>query len=216
MVEATYNQSGLLSYFLDEKDRAMPANEGRLEQVDVARLPTAQYVVYGFATWVIENIQKMGLGVPEIKIAVASSLPDVQSNAIAFRNSYHYDASRKTLYVRDTRLNTIGEFIVVVLHAVAHIMASAAPERHGAICWNDADPAFLTQFYGLLEVCTEEMFFMRLPKELAARDNIPRTSFRPPSIMNARSLASIGDSLKSAGDAAESRQAMLKNSLMLD
>ena len=216
MVEATYNQSGLLSYFLDEKDRAFPANEGRLEVIDVARLSTAQYVVYGFATWVLESVQKMGLGVPDVKIAVASQLPDVQSGTIAFRNSYHYDTSRRTLYVRDSRLNTIGEFTVVVLHAVAHIMASATSERSGVMTWNDADPAFLTHFYGLLEVCTEEMFFMRLPKELASRDETARTAFRPSSIMSARSLAAIGDSLKGAGETADGRHAMLKNSLMLE
>eukprot|EP00743_Colponemidia_sp_Colp-15_P011862 GILK01013343.1.p1 GENE.GILK01013343.1~~GILK01013343.1.p1 ORF type:complete len:774 (+),score=144.87 GILK01013343.1:64-2322(+) len=218
LVEENQAHNGLLSYYLDEKDRAISANEGKLETVEVSKLPTAQYVVFGFASWIMENIQRMGIGLPDIKIAVASSLPNSQASAIAFRNSYFYDASRKTLFIRDTRLNTIGEFTVVMIHALAHIKAASAPDRGDIITWNDSDPAFLTQFYGLLEVCTEEMFFMRLPKELAYRDEAitGRSTFRPQAIMSTKSLSAIATSLKGAGETADGRQAMLKNSLMLD
>mgnify|MGYP001565951444 CR=1 FL=1 len=119
--------------------------------------------------------------------------------ASAFRNSYFYDHVRRTLFVRNTRLGSIGEFCIVVVHALAHIKAGLAEGRTDfSSGWNDADPAFLTEFYGLLECCTEEMFFMRLPSAKAHRADAPREgrAYRPDAIMSPESLKELEELLR--------------------
>lgn len=203
---------GLLSYYLDSKDRQISSNEGKLATVDVSDLTNSQFVVYCFAASVRENIARIGVDLPQnLKIAIASSLPDAQTSASAFRNSYHYDNARRTLYIRDTRLSNIGEFMLVTLHAMAHIKAAQQAGRP-TTSFNDADPAFLSEFYGLLEVCTEEMFYMRLPATLATRSEGSR-GYRPNTIMSSESLAAMEEQLKTIGKA--NREAFLKTYFMM-
>eukprot|EP00656_Telonema_subtile_P011820 TRINITY_DN15898_c0_g1_i9.p1 TRINITY_DN15898_c0_g1~~TRINITY_DN15898_c0_g1_i9.p1 ORF type:complete len:221 (+),score=43.56 TRINITY_DN15898_c0_g1_i9:156-818(+) len=202
----------LLSYYVDDRDRKIKDNEGRLETIDLSELTTSQFVVYCFAASVRENISRVGIQVPQVKVAIAKTLPDSQTNASAFRNSYHYDHSRRTLFVRDSRLSSIGEFMLVSLHALAHIKSNG--EANGSFSgFNDADPAFLTEFYGLLEVCTEEMFYMRLPATLATRQTKEGRNYRPDEIMSAESLSAMEDQLKSVSKS--NREAFLKTYLMM-
>lgn len=185
---------GLVSYYMDSRDKEQRNNEGRLEPVEASELTTAQFVVYFFANSVRENIAKAGIKLPQVKIAVARALPQATSSAYAYRHSVHYDHARRTLYIRDTRLSTIGEFCVVMMHALAHIKAANNSEGTGP--WNDADPAFLKEFYGLLECCTEEMFFMRLPSTKASREQVAERDYRPAGIMSASSMGDIEAALK--------------------
>jgi hypothetical protein len=120
---------GLVNYYLDSRDRDQQKCEGRLEPVDVSELPTAQFVVYFFANTVRENIVKAGVKLPSVKIAIARALPNPTSNAYAYRHSCHYDFARRTLYIRDTRLATIGEFCVVMFHALGASGSAARQER---------------------------------------------------------------------------------------
>ena len=121
---------------------------------------------------------------PGIRIAVASKLPVPHGGMNAFRNSYHFDG--RTLHVRRSRLGTIGEFGVVVLHALAHIKVQKDPAT-----WDDSDEAFVREFYGLMELMTEEMFFTRLPAVKAVRERQPGRKYRPDAIMSTKSLAEV-------------------------
>eukprot|EP00657_Telonema_sp_P-1_P001442 TRINITY_DN1366_c0_g2_i1.p2 TRINITY_DN1366_c0_g2~~TRINITY_DN1366_c0_g2_i1.p2 ORF type:complete len:145 (+),score=52.08 TRINITY_DN1366_c0_g2_i1:326-760(+) len=143
---------------------------------------------------------------------IAKSLSDAQTNASAFRNSYHYDHTRRVLHIRDSRLNNIGEFMLVTLHAMAHIKSALNAGRL-TTNWNDADPAFLSEFYGLLEVCTEEMFYMRLPATLATRQTKEGRNYRSNEIMSAESLSAMEEQLKSVSKS--NREAFLKTYFML-
>eukprot|EP00758_Cryptobia_borreli_P009290 Tbor_TRINITY_DN5465_c7_g2::TRINITY_DN5465_c7_g2_i1::g.24551::m.24551 len=204
---------GLMSYYLDAKDREIKENEGMLTVVDIADLSTSQYVVYCFATSVRENIARIGISLPQVKISIAKSLPTSQVNGNAFRNSYFYDCGQQTLYIRHTRLNSIGEFMLVTIHAMAHIMA-AKGDRDVTAGWNDADPDFLSEFYGLLETCTEEMFYMRLPPSLATREHgSSRVSARPNTVMCQESLAALEERLQDVGMA--NREAFLRTYFMM-
>lgn len=210
---ATQVKHGLLSYYLDSKDRQQRSNEGRLETVDLKELSTAQAVVYCFAQSIRENIARMGIPLPPVKIQIAKSLPDAQTNATAFRCSYFYDHSRRTIFIRQSRLANIGEFMLVMVHALAHIKSAVADDRANITAWNDADPAFLTEFYGLLEVCTEEMFYMRLPANLASRDTVPQRGYRADTVMSAQSLQDLEKQIGSMSP--EKREVFLKTYLLL-
>ena len=204
---------GLMSYYLDAKDRQLRSNEGRLEVVEMSELPTAQYVVYCFAASIRENISRNGITLPPVKVAIAKSLPDVPANASAFRNSYYYDHGRRTLFIRQSRLSNIGEFLLVSLHGLAHVKAALAEDRQTFSTWNDADPSFLTEFYGLLEVVSEEMFFMRLPPQLAHRDAKENRGYRADVIMSDESLVAMEEQLSNIGK--QNREAFLKTYLMM-
>eukprot|EP00755_Sulcionema_specki_P011585 Sspe_Gene.49370::Locus_26558_Transcript_3_4_Confidence_0.455_Length_388::g.49370::m.49370 len=76
------------------------------------------------------------------------------------------------LFIRDTRLQNIGEFASVLLHCLGHIKAGTIAEG----C-NDASPAFMYEYHGLLELLAEEMFYVKSKKAIP-RPNLPRQHFR--------------------------------------
>jgi hypothetical protein len=45
----------------------------------------------------------------------------------AFRNSFHYDAQQKRLYIHVRRTGSSGDFALVLMHAISHIKVSPAP-----------------------------------------------------------------------------------------
>lgn len=59
-----------------------------------------------------------------VTILLAEKVPSNKNLARnAFRNSFHYDANNRILYIRAARLDTVGDFIVVLIHSLAHIKA---------------------------------------------------------------------------------------------
>lgn len=208
---AAQSRSNLVSFYLDEKDRAI-TNEGALIPKSLDALTNAQIIVYTFAESVREKLELSGIDLPKVEVCVATALPHAQMGPTSFRNSYHYDATNRRLYVRDTRLGTIGEFVLVTFHALAHLKA-AAMNGSGQPSWSDADPTFLSQFYGLLEVVAEEMFYMRLNPTKACRDQQRGRGFRTEDIMSRDSFAELEQQIEQLGDEAarlEQRQNFLK------
>ena len=200
----TQVRHGLVSYYMDSRDKEKRNNEGveRPVEVRVADLPTEPLIVYCFANTLRENIRtRAGVTLPHVELKVASQLPNPKSNFYAYRHTCYFEPAKSggssagTLWVRESRLTTIGEFCVVMLHALAHVKASVNPET-----WNDSDPAFLKEFYGLLECCTEEMFFMRLPSQKAARDAGRGSDYRPTGpILSKETLEGLNSRLSNVG-----------------
>jgi hypothetical protein len=95
-----------------------------------------------------------------------------------------------------------------MLHALAHIKVSKEPTQ-----WDDSNPAFTKEFYGLLELTSEEMFFARLPAVKATRDVQPGRGYRPDAIMSTKSLAEIENSLRRVSKA--ERDAFLRTYLQM-
>jgi len=154
---------GLISFYIDAKDKTIKENEGKLVRVDIGTLSAKQYVNYFFGKVAIDSLRKNGLALPNIEIAIASALPKSSATMSAFCHSYVYDDAKSRIYIRDTRLATIGEFAVVLAHALAHIVARKKDNNNDMLSgWNDADPAFLAEFYPLLEAMTEEMLFSKI------------------------------------------------------
>ena len=57
----------------------------------------------------------------------------------AFRNSIFYEHTRNILFVRHERMESIGEFVMVIVHSLAHI--------HSGDMTDDRNTLFLRQFY---------------------------------------------------------------------
>ena len=79
------------------------------------------------------------IGTPEVSLLLASNLPPNNYNNNAFRNSVFYQHARNILFVRKERMESIGEFAMVILHSLAHIKVGDMTD--------DANVQFLRVFY---------------------------------------------------------------------
>ena len=56
-----------------------------------------------------------------------------------YRHSFYYERAKKILFIRKERLESIGEFILVIVHCLSHI-------ANGDLA-DDSQPMFLRYFY---------------------------------------------------------------------
>lgn len=97
-----------------------------------------QFVVYRFGVFITQILQEI-MGAPEITLLIASSLPSNNYIKNAFRNSFFYERSRKILFVRKERMDSVGDFVVLIMHCLAHIKVDE-------LC-DDNNVLFLREFY---------------------------------------------------------------------
>lgn len=91
--------------------------------VDIGALNARSFIVYKFGCFVTDLISTRCRHSP-VTILLADKIPSNKKLARnAFRNSFHYDANNRILYIRAARLETVGDFIVVLIHSLAHIKA---------------------------------------------------------------------------------------------
>lgn len=79
------------------------------------------------------------IGTPDVSLLLASNLPPNNYEKNAFRNSVHFQHAKKILFVRRERMDSIGEFTVVILHSLAHIKTGDLSD--------DSNTLFLREFY---------------------------------------------------------------------
>ncbi|CAH1789583.1 unnamed protein product [Owenia fusiformis] len=137
--------------YLDIKD-AQWSCSGDLVPVDLNDITPHQFVVYRFGVFVSRVLRQL-INAPEVTLLLASNLPSNNYNNNAFRNSFFYEHARKILFIRRERMDSIGDFVVVILHCLAHISVDDLTD--------DANPMFLRQFYKSLRVVCQDMFFSR-------------------------------------------------------
>jgi len=123
--------------YIDLKD-AQWVCTGDLVAVDIEKLRPTNFVVYRFGVFV-SNLLQTHNGMPEVTILVASNLPPNNYTRNCFRNSFHYQHTTKILFIREERMETIGEFVLVVMHCMAHIKVDELTD--------DYNPHFLREFY---------------------------------------------------------------------
>ena len=97
-----------------------------------------QFVVYQFGVFITKLLQS-SLEVPEVNLLLASDLPPNNYCKNAFRNSFHYEHARKMLYIRQERMDSVGDFIVLLIHCLAHIKVGDLTD--------DGNVLFLREFY---------------------------------------------------------------------
>ena len=86
-------------------------------------------------------------------LLLASNLPPNNYERNCFRNSVFYEHARKILFVRKERMESIGDFVLVILHSMAHIKTGQLVD--------DADPVFLRNFYKVCaNIFKSEQFYM--------------------------------------------------------
>jgi hypothetical protein len=123
--------------YIDLKD-AQWLCSGDLIPVDINELSPASFVVYRFGVFVTQLLEHR-MNVPPVTLLLASNLPPNNYDNNAFRNSFFYEHSRQILFVREERLHSVGDFVVVIMHCLAHILADDLSD--------DQNPLFLRAFY---------------------------------------------------------------------
>ena len=123
--------------YIDLKD-AQWLCSGDLIPVDINELSPANFVVYRFGVFVTQLLENR-MNVPSVTLLLASNLPPNNYDNNAFRNSFFYEHSRQILFVREERLYSVGDFVVVIMHCLAHILVEDLSD--------DQNPLFLRAFY---------------------------------------------------------------------
>ena len=108
--------------YQDTKD-ADWSNDGELSPVDLNKLNARSFIIFKFGCFINDLVSSRCKHAP-VTILLADKIP--ANNHLArnqFRNSFHYDANNRILYVRTARLDTVGDFVVVLIHTLSHIKA---------------------------------------------------------------------------------------------
>merc|ERR1740130_2137383 len=93
----------------------------------------------------IERPNKASAKAVEVNLFIASSLPANPHQHVAFRNSFFFDDNTNSLYLRKERLGEAGEFVLLLLHCLAHVCTK---ELEGS--WDDRSPDFCRKYHALL------------------------------------------------------------------
>ena len=133
-------------FYLDPMDQRWHA-EGALDLVDPKSLGFSEYVVWKFGTYIIDLL------VVPCDLCITRTLPPVDYARNAFRRSYVYVPQEQCIYMRRERLESVGDFAIVLVHAMAHIKCE---QMH-----DDGTPEFLAEFHYCLKVLGQELFFAK-------------------------------------------------------
>ena len=123
--------------YIDLRD-AQWVCSGDLVAIDIEKLRPTNFVVYRFGVFV-SNLLQARNNMPEVTILVASNLPPNNYTRNCFRNSFYYEHATKILFVREERMETVGEFVLVVIHCLSHVKVDDLTD--------DYNPDFLREFY---------------------------------------------------------------------
>ena len=123
------------SPYIDLRD-AQWVCSGNLVAVDIEKLRLTNFVIYQFGVFV-SNLLQVRNNMPEVTILVASNLPPNNYTRNCFRNSFYYEHSTKILFICEERMETVGEFVLVVMHCLAHVKVDELT--------NDYNPDYFTK-----------------------------------------------------------------------
>ncbi|KAI4904544.1 hypothetical protein NFI96_029605 [Prochilodus magdalenae] len=146
------NQPGSGRPFIDFLDAQWEC-EGDLVQVSTDTLNPREVLIYQHGQLLLQLLHTHKVA-PAVQLQLASSLPANDYHCNAFRNSFYYQETEETLYVRHQRLQSVGGFSLLLLHCTAHISVGQLSI--------DSAPGFQRAFFKVLQVCLSELFRARL------------------------------------------------------
>jgi len=118
-------------------------------------LDSKEFVLLRFGQFVVDSLC-VALRETPLKIEISASIPAKNKPHLftenAYRNSFHYDSARRYIFVRRQRVQSVGPFITLLTHVVAHIKSNE---------WADTHPRFLEQLFAAMQHLCAELFFSR-------------------------------------------------------
>ena len=107
---------------LDGRD-AQWTGDKDLSPLDVGSLDARSFVIYKFGSYIAGAVAARCNHAP-VTVLLADRIPaNPHLTRNLYRNSFHFDANNRILYMRAARLDTVGEFVLVLVHCLAHIKA---------------------------------------------------------------------------------------------
>ncbi|XP_070129617.1 uncharacterized protein [Equus caballus] len=125
-------------------------------------LSAREFVVYQYGLSILHLLIPQ-LHAPEITLKIASHLPAMEPSDNAFQGSFFYQSAESTLFVGRECLASVGSFVLLLIHCLAHIAAEDLQQ--------DSSPAFLRSFYKGLEAYFREAFSITLRMSAVSRDS---------------------------------------------
>ncbi|KAG6931121.1 hypothetical protein G0U57_002171 [Chelydra serpentina] len=127
--------SAATAYLSDSSPRS---TKNSLVTTDLASLSPRQFVVYRFGCTVIRLLSR-ACSHPVVVLMLAQTVPDqsperVQETLQSPGDSY-YDATNRFLYICSARLENAGEFIAILLNAMAWIKAGSTAAANAHSCF---------------------------------------------------------------------------------
>ncbi|XP_030394459.1 uncharacterized protein LOC115637372 isoform X2 [Gopherus evgoodei] len=120
------------------RDSSLRSTRNSLVATDLASLSPRQFVVYHFGCTVIRLLSR-ACSHPAVVLMLAQTVPDqspegVQEGLQSPGDSY-YDATNRFLYICSARLENAGEFISILLNAMAWIKAGSTAAATAHSCF---------------------------------------------------------------------------------
>ena len=137
--------------YLDIRD-AQWSNSEKLKPADITKLAPTNFVIYRFGLF-LSRMLKTRLEFPDVSVLLADSLPHNNYTKNAYRHSYYYEEGSNILFVRKERTESVGEFSLVIAHALAHLRIADLRD--------DSHPFFLRHFHRALRLICTDLFFGR-------------------------------------------------------
>jgi hypothetical protein len=106
--------------YLDERDAGW-TTDGELLPLDLNKVNSRTFVIYKFGCFVIDLVAAHCDHSPLTLLLAEKIPPNDQLPKNAYRNSFYFDAVNRILYIREARLDSVGQFITVLVHTLAHI-----------------------------------------------------------------------------------------------
>jgi hypothetical protein len=106
--------------YLDARD-ADWTNDTELCPVDLNKLNPRSFIVYKFGSFITDLVTGHCQHMPVTLLLADKIPPNTELAHNAYRNSFQYDANNHILYMRTARLDSVGEFVLVLVHTLAHI-----------------------------------------------------------------------------------------------
>ncbi|XP_071958404.1 uncharacterized protein [Antedon mediterranea] len=156
-IKSMMKNGGLLpkkdkTQFLDERDQEW-VGDTELVPVDLNKLTGRTFVIYKFGVF-ISKLVATNCGHQPVTLLLAEKIPNNPNlTKNAYRNSYHFDDVNQILYMRLNRLDFVGDFVLVLVHALAHIKIGDMID--------DTDQEFTREFYNALSTVCNDLFFAR-------------------------------------------------------
>lgn len=145
--------------YIDIKDDTLFGGDDELVPVDLNTLSGRSFVVYKFGCFITDLLSVHCHNIPVTLLLATKLPPNTHLERNAYRNSFFFDANNRILYLRADRMDNVGEFVVVIVHCLAHIAAGDLRD--------DSNPVFLKEFHQGLAVTCDDLFFSRYRRSSA-------------------------------------------------
>ncbi|XP_069802750.1 uncharacterized protein [Dendropsophus ebraccatus] len=144
--------NSLENSFWDVKD-LLSNCKGDLSPIEPEALSARELAIYEYGKYILQLL-KLHINIGDLNLHVTSCLPSNSYKGNAFSHSFFYQGTENNLFVSREYLQSVGSFILLVVHCTCHIAVGDFND--------DSNPLFRRTLYQALQVCFTEGFLARL------------------------------------------------------